>query len=139
MTYLNNVRAAFEGPIHLVVGVCSDETVESYKRYFLGSFRPNLTLIVFFRRPVMNFDIRVKTIKMSKLADEVIEAPLRASGDFIDANKIDFVTHGSDWSEEQVEDYYGEMRKIGKLRIVPHTPGICTSDIIKEIKSRDDL
>ena len=33
MTYLRNVRAAFDEPIHLIVGVCSDATVESYKRF----------------------------------------------------------------------------------------------------------
>lgn len=76
---------------------------------------------------------------MSKLADEVIEAPLKATLEFVTEHNIDFVTHGSDWSEEQVEEYYGLMRSLGKLKIVPHTPGICTSDIIRAIKSRDDL
>ena len=87
----------------------------------------------------MNFEIRKQTIKMSKLADEVIEAPLRASVDFVNENKIDFVTHGSDWTEDQVESYYGEMNRLGKLKIVPHTPGISTSDIIRAVRSRDDL
>lgn len=91
------------------------------------------------RRPVMNFENRVQTIKMSKLGDEVVEAPLRATADFVAANRIDFVTHGSDWAEDQVEDYYGEMRRLGKLKIVPHTPGISTSDIIKTVKGRADL
>ena len=87
----------------------------------------------------MNFENRVNTIKMSRLGDEVVEAPLRATLDFVDANRIDFVTHGSDWTEEQVEDYYGEMRRLGKLKIVPHTPGISTSDIIRLVRSRTDL
>ena len=87
----------------------------------------------------MNFENRIKTIEMSKLADEVIEAPLRSTLEFIELHYIDFVTHGSDWTEDQVEDYYGDMRRLGKLKIVPHTPGICTSDIIRMIKNRDDL
>lgn len=33
MSYLKKVRSSFPDPIHLVVGVCSDETVESYKRF----------------------------------------------------------------------------------------------------------
>jgi glycerol-3-phosphate cytidylyltransferase-like family protein len=92
-----------------------------------------------YRKPVLNYDIRKRTIEMSKLADEVIEAPLRSTLPFIEDNRIDFVTHGSDWTEDQVEDYYGDMRRAGKLKIVPHTPGICTSDIISTIKSRADL
>jgi bifunctional ADP-heptose synthase (sugar kinase/adenylyltransferase) len=32
MSYLKKVRSTFSDPVHLVVGVCSDETVESYKR-----------------------------------------------------------------------------------------------------------
>lgn len=87
----------------------------------------------------MNFENRKATIRMSKLGDEVIEAPLRATLDFVNANEIDFVTHGSDWSEDQVEDYYGEMRSLGKLKIVPHTPGISTSDIIRMVRDRSDL
>ena len=88
---------------------------------------------------MLNFDIRKKTVEASKLGDEIIEAPLIATPDFIEMHRIDFVTHGSDWTEDQVEIFYGELRRMGKLKIVPHTPGICTSDIIKSIKSRDDL
>lgn len=115
----------------------SNRTKGNYMPASTGSLNNNE--ILRHRRPVMNFEIRTQTIKMSKLADEVVEAPLRASIDFVNENKIDFVTHGSDWSEDQVESYYGEMNRLGKLKIVPHTPGISTSDIIRAVKSRDDL
>mmetsp|Transcript_13572 Transcript_13572/g.20372 ORF Transcript_13572/g.20372 Transcript_13572/m.20372 type:complete len:160 (+) Transcript_13572:152-631(+) len=122
MSYLKRVRAQFSEPIHLVVGVCSDETVEMYKR-----------------RPVLSYEIRVQTILMSGFADEVVEAPLRADAEFIERNQIDFVTHGSDWTEESVEKYYGDAKRLNKLKIVPFTPGISTTQIIREIVSRDDL
>jgi ethanolamine-phosphate cytidylyltransferase len=76
---------------------------------------------------------------MSDFADEVIEAPLIPTVEFIDANRIDFVTHGSDWTEQSVERYYGDIRRAGKLRIVPSTPGISTTQIIREVVNRRDL
>jgi glycerol-3-phosphate cytidylyltransferase-like family protein len=81
----------------------------------------------------------MQTVIMSGLGDEVIEAPLIATPEFVAEHNIDFVTHGSDWTEDMVEHYYGEMRRQGKLKIVPHTPGISTTQIIKIIKSRDDI
>ncbi len=96
-------------------------------------------LLIICRRPVMRFQVRMDTVKMSGLADEVIEAPLIATPDFVELHQIDKVTHGSDWSEDMVEHYYGEMRRLGKLQIVPHTPGISTTQIIREVQSRTDL
>lgn len=76
---------------------------------------------------------------MSGFADEVIEAPLIPTLAFLEANQIDFVTHGSDWTEQSVDHYYGEAKRAGKLKIVPHTPGICTTQIIREVALRRDL
>lgn len=104
-----------------------------------GKSIPQLSQIIFCRKPVLTYQIRVDTIKMSGLADEVVEAPLIATMDFINSLNIDYVCHGSDWTEDMVEHYYGEMRRNNKLKIVPFTPGISTTQIIKEILSRPDL
>jgi glycerol-3-phosphate cytidylyltransferase-like family protein len=88
---------------------------------------------------VLNFDIRVATIKMSEFADEVIEAPLIPTLAFLELHQIDFITHGSDWTEQSVDHYYGEAKRAGKLKIIPHTPGICTTQIIREVALRKDL
>jgi glycerol-3-phosphate cytidylyltransferase-like family protein len=87
----------------------------------------------------MDFETRIKTVTMSGLGDEVIQAPLKATPEFVAQHDIDFVCHGSDWTDAMVEEYYGEMHRMGKLKIVPHTPGISTTDIIKRIKARNDI
>jgi glycerol-3-phosphate cytidylyltransferase-like family protein len=56
----------------------------------------------FFRRPVLDFETRIATVRMSGIGDEVVEAPLIATPEFVEANNIDFVTHGSDWTEDMV-------------------------------------
>lgn len=122
MNYLRRVRAQFSEQIHLIVGVCSDETVLLYKR-----------------RPALDFELRKETVRASGFADEVIEAPLSADAAFIEQNNFDFVTHGSDWSEESVDKYYGDAKRMNKLKIVPCTPGISTTDLIKRIIARDDF
>ena len=91
------------------------------------------------RKPVLNYEIRVATIQMSGFADEVIEAPLIPTMAFLELHQIDFITHGSDWTEQSVEHYYGEPKRAGKLKIIPHTPGICTTQIIREVALRKDL
>jgi ethanolamine-phosphate cytidylyltransferase len=88
---------------------------------------------------VLNYATRVATIIASGFADEVIEAPLIPTLAFLEMNQIDFITHGSDWTEQSVDHYYGEAKQAGKLRIVPHTPGISTTQIIREVSLRKDL
>lgn len=122
MNYLRRVRAQFSEPIYLIVGACSDETVMLYKR-----------------RPAIEFSLRMETLRASGFADEVMEAPLMADEAFIKLHDLDFVTHGSDWSESAVDQYYGDAKRLNKLKIIPSTPGISTTDIITRIIRRDDF
>jgi glycerol-3-phosphate cytidylyltransferase-like family protein len=104
-----------------------------------GVHSPTLLPPYLARKPVLNYETRVATIKMSEFADEVIEAPLIPTLAFLELHQIDFITHGSDWTEQSVEHYYGEPKRAGKLKIIPHTPGICTTQIIREVALRKDL
>lgn len=68
-----------------------------------------------------------------------MEAPLKPVEAFLTQHRIDFVTHGSDWSEESVDKYYSDAKRLNKLKIVPFTPGISTTDIIERVRNRPDF
>lgn len=105
---------------YLIVGVLADEAVEEYKR-----------------TPILTLEERVKVIEACKYVDEVVVAPpLRPTQDWIKERNIDYVVHGDDFNQALLEDQYGASLKLGIFRMVPYTPGISTTDIIKRIINR---
>lgn len=100
---------------YLVVGVCSDEDAESYKR-----------------RPVMNFCERVELIECCNLVDEVVyKPPPETTADFIKQHQIDIVVATKAYSEETLSMYYSDPQKLGILRLVDYKDGISTTSIIQ--------
>jgi cytidyltransferase-like protein len=105
---------------YLVIGVLSDEDVESYKR-----------------TPILSLTDRVAMVEACKYVDEVIVAPpLRTTEEWLMEHQIDIVVHGDDFNPELLSDQYGVPMKMGILRLVPYTKGISTTDIIQRIKDR---
>ena len=100
---------------YLIVGVLSDETVESYKR-----------------RPVYHLDERAAVIAACRYVDEiVIDCPLGVTEELLDAYKIDLVVHGDDFDEKMAREQYGPALDRGIFKTVPYTKGISTSDLIE--------
>ncbi|MCB1111343.1 MAG: adenylyltransferase/cytidyltransferase family protein [Chlamydiia bacterium] len=115
-------KAKAEGD-YLIVGIISDEDVEGYKR-----------------RPIMTLDERATAVANYPLVDEVIPAsPLVLNEKFLKDHHIDLVIHGDDMPQEQIDIYYHVPIKMGIFKTVPYTRGISTTELIKRIKSRDDL
>ena len=106
--------------IKLIVGLVSDEDAAPYKR-----------------RPIMTLAERVRAVSFSKIGpfDDIIEgSPIDGiPSEFIEEHKIDLVVHGDDYTDEQVEKYYGAVREI--FRTVPYTKGVSTSEIIANVKN----
>jgi len=104
----------------LVVGILSDDSVEEYKR-----------------RPVLTMEERGKVIGACRFVDEVIlNPPLRPTKEWLKEHQIDYVIHGDDFSKELLEDQYGSSLDLGIFRMVPYTPGISSTQIIKRITTR---
>lgn len=115
--FLRTARALGD---ELIVGVHSDEVVASYKR-----------------APVMSMDERIRVVESCRLVDEVIaDAPLTVSESWITQHRLDLVAHGDDFDTETARRFYGYPMEAGIYRIVPHTVGISTSDIIERIRVR---
>ena len=114
------LRAARELGDHLVVGVLSDEAVASYKR-----------------RPIMTLAERVVVVEACRYVDEVIpDAPLRLTSDFLREHGLGLVVHGDDLDAVAAADVYGPAVETDRLRLVPRSGAISTTDVIDRVLGR---
>jgi cytidyltransferase-like protein len=114
------LRAARELGDHVVVGVLSDETVASYKR-----------------RPIMTLAERVAVVEACRYVDEVIpDAPLRLTSDFLREHGLVLVVHGDDLDAVAAADVYGPAVETDRLRRVPRSGAISTTDVIARVLAR---
>ena len=118
--HLNIIRRAKELCDYLIVGVSTDELVESYKH----------------RRPVYKQKERMEIIGALKYVDQVVE---QTSLDKTDAwKKLHFnkLFHGDDWKGSSLYNHIEEdLKTVGcEIIYLPHTKGVSSSDIRSHIK-----
>jgi cytidyltransferase-like protein len=99
---------------YLIVGVHSDEDVESYKR-----------------TPVISCEQRCEIIRNIKCVDEVIIAPLTPNVDasFYKLHEIDIHVAG-----DNMQHMYELPHKMGIMRYVPRSPLTNSTEIINKFK-----
>src|SRR5881227_114133 len=84
---------------YLIVGVLSDTVATTYKRC-----------------PIMTMDERISVIQACRFVDEVIpNAPFVVTSEFLRVHGISLVVHGSDLSQESLNQIYREPLQEGKL------------------------
>jgi len=111
------LRAARGHGDHLVVGVLSDESAAAYKR-----------------RPIMTLPERVAVIEACRYVDQVVaDAPLVVDDDFLTTHRIDVVVHGDDLDPKAAATVYPAPLAAGRLRYVPRTSGISTTQLIQRV------
>jgi ethanolamine-phosphate cytidylyltransferase/choline-phosphate cytidylyltransferase len=104
----------------LVVGVHSDATVASYKRW-----------------PILTMEERIESVRSCRWVDEIIpNAPLVVTVEYMEEHGIDIVVHGDDQLPEASRASYGAAMDQGKYRTVPYTAAISTSGIIRRVLDR---
>ena len=117
MEFLRKARALGD---YLLVGITSDDALESYKR-----------------RPILTMEERAASVAACRYVDEVLpNAPLVVDAAWIKKHDIHIVVHGDDFSQELLDQYYKVPMEMGILRTVPYTPGISTSEIMRRIMER---
>jgi cytidyltransferase-like protein len=105
---------------YLIIGVCSDELVATYKR-----------------KPILNLEERSKMIESIKCVDQIIKAPpCPITKQFILEHNIDIVVHANDMSQETLNNWYKAPIEMGRFQTVDYTKEISTSEIINRIKTR---
>ena len=120
--HANFLKQARQCGDYLIVGIHSDQVVGGYKRL-----------------PIMSMDERIKTVSSCRYVDEVVpEAPLVIEEEWINTHNIDIVVHGDDFSEEMKQLCYKTPIGLGIFRIVPYTPSISTTEIIRRCRKRTE-
>jgi len=115
--HLNILRRAKEQCDYLIVGVSTDELVESYKN----------------KKPVIPFEDRAKIIEAIRYVDKVVPQTTMNKYDAWKEYRFDVIFHGDDWKNSQL---YNEIEK--KLRnegvefvYFPYTKGV-SSSVLRE-------
>jgi cytidyltransferase-like protein len=107
----------------LVVGVCSDDDLASFKR-----------------EPILSLEERCEVVRACRMVDEVIPAaPPYVSYEFIARNNIDVVAASDGYDDDAVEAYYRHPRDAGILRFVPRTPNISSSIVLRRCQETEAL
>ena len=115
--HLNIFKRAKEQCEYLIVGVSTDEVVETYKH----------------KRPVIPFEERIAIVEAIRYVDKVVPQTSMDKMEAYEALKFDALFHGSDWKgSEMYEKIVADFEKIGvDVVFLPHTDGI-SSTIIRE-------
>ena len=104
----------------LIVGIHSNETIESYKR-----------------TPVCTMEERIELVKAVKWVDDVIaEAPLFITEEYIEKYSIDKIAVPSNRTKEEIKKMCVIPYEKKMLYFIEYTPEISTSMIIDRIKER---
>ena len=115
--HLNILRRAKEQCEFLVVGVSTDEVVETYKH----------------KRPVISFNERIAIVEAIRYVDKVIPQTSMDKMKAYETLKFDALFHGSDWKGSAMYNkLVMDFAEIGgDVVFLPHTDGI-SSTLIRE-------
>lgn len=115
--HLNILKRAKEQCEYLIVGVSTDEVVETYKN----------------KRPVIPFEERIAIVEAIRYVDKVVPQISMDKMEAYNALKFDALFHGSDWKGSNMyEKIVADFEKVGvDVVFLPHTDGI-SSTIIRE-------
>lgn len=115
--HLNILKRAKEQCEYLIVGVSTDEVVETYKN----------------KRPVIPFEERIAIVEAIRYVDKVVPQISMDKMEAYNALKFDALFHGSDWKGSSMyEKIIADFEKVGvDVVFLPHTDGI-SSTIIRE-------
>ena len=116
--HLNLLKHAKEQCEYLIVGVSTDEAVESYKH----------------KTPIIPFSERIAIVESIKFVDEVIPQTSMNKMDAWEKLHFNVLLHGSDW---QGSDMYNKLvedfKKVGvDVVFLPHTEGV-SSTLLSEV------
>lgn len=102
---------------YLVVGVLTDEVIESYKK-----------------RPIMKFEERFTMAQSIRWIDEVVRQDVLDPTPLLKKYDPDVICHGDDWNHIPGSEYMMERGK--EVKFVKYYPHQSTSKIIEEILGR---
>jgi len=121
--HLNILKRAKEQCEYLIVGVSTDEVVESYKH----------------KKPIIPFAERVEIVGAVKYVDLVVPQTSMDKFEAWEKYHFDVLFHGDDWKGSSMyNDIENKLKAVGcDLVFLPHTAGISSTmlaDILHKMK-----
>lgn len=120
--HLNILRKAKEMCDYLIVGVSTDECVQSYKD----------------KLPIIPFEQRCAIVEAIKYVDEVVPQTSMNKLDFLKQRHFDVMFHGDEWKGTELYNNYEREFALYNARIeyLPHTDGISSSQLREKISKK---
>lgn len=118
--HLNILRRAKEQCDYLIVGVSTDECVQSYKHHL----------------PVIPYEQRAAIVEAIKYVDEVVPQETMDKVTFLKQRHFDVMFHGSEWKGTELYNRYEEeFAQYGaRIEYLPHTNGVSSSSLREKIE-----
>ena len=119
--HLNILQRAKAQCDYLIVGVSTDEVVESYKH----------------KTPIIPFEQRAAIVAAMKDVDEVVPQTTMDKLEMWRQKHFDVMLHGSEWKGTSLYNHYEEeFHKVGvEIIYLPHTDGISSSILREKLKA----
>ena len=120
--HLNLLRRAKEQCDFLIVGVSTDELVESYKH----------------KKPIIPFEERFEIVKSIRYVDKVVSQTTLDKLSAWNDLKFDALFHGSDWEGTPMyQQIQRDLEMVGcDVVFLPHTSGISSSLLSDKIAKK---
>lgn len=120
--------------VFLLIGICGDgDDVQAYKRKPIMTLEERCAAVTAFmaqNHPDVAFRI-------------VPNSPVTHTLDFIREHELQIIFHGSDFTPEKIEQYYGvilkECQGSCSIEILPYTRGVSTTELIGRLLADGDL
>ena len=121
--HLNILKKAKEQCDYLIVGVSTDELVQSYKN----------------KRPIIPFEERKQIVESIKYVDKVVPQVSMDKYSAWEKEHFDVIFHGDDWKNSNMYDrYIDQFKKVGvDVVFLPHTDGVSSTQIAQRLNKRN--
>lgn len=121
--HLNILKRAKAQCEYLIVGVSTDELVESYKH----------------KTPVIPFEERTAIVEAIKYVDKVVVQESMDKFSAWEKLRFNVVFHGDDWKNSNMYDrYIDQFKKVGvDVVFLPHTDGVSSTQIAQRLNKRN--
>ena len=122
--HLNILRRAKEKCDYLIVGVSTDECVESYKHH----------------TPMIPYKQRAAIVEAIKYVDEVVPQTTMDKMEFLQHRHFDVMFHGDEWKgTELYNKYEQEFAQYGaRIEYLSHTEGISSTMLREKLNKKDN-
>jgi glycerol-3-phosphate cytidylyltransferase len=116
--HLNILKKAKENCDYLIVGVSTDELVETYKH----------------KKPIIPFEERIEIVRAIRYVDEVVPQVSMDKYKAWEELKFNRLFHGSDWKgSDMYNEIESKLKKVGvELIFFPYTSGT-SSTLLNEV------